>query len=142
MKLTTRSRYGTLIVLDVAQYGSDGPVRIQDIARRKNISLKYTEKITGELKRAGLLNSRRGPKGGHILTRAPADVTVGDVVRVLDWEEPAEGCPDGQGSCTRAEGCATRGLWRRAMSALMDHLDGVTIQDLLTDRARCSVETG
>ncbi|MGE4554311.1 MAG: Rrf2 family transcriptional regulator, partial [Desulfovibrionaceae bacterium] len=101
MKLTTRSRYGTLIVLDIAQHEQSGPVRTLDIALRKNISMKYMEKITSDLRMGGILLARRGPGGGHMLTKSPEMIAVGDVVRILDWQDPDEECLGKKEDCRR-----------------------------------------
>ena len=74
MQLTTRSRYGLRMLLDIALHGEDGPVRIQDIAKRRNISVKYLEQLIRALKKAGFITSKRGPKGGHVLAGADGQV--------------------------------------------------------------------
>ena len=80
MKLTTRSRYGTRMMLDMARYGKDGPVRIKDIATRQGVSVKYLEKLVRELKQAGFVKSRRGPRGGHELAKPALDEATAEKI--------------------------------------------------------------
>ena len=72
MKLSTRSRYGTRLMLDMAQHYNEGPIQLGDIAKRQDVSVKYLEQIIISLKKARYIESVRGPKGGHILTRPPS----------------------------------------------------------------------
>lgn len=136
MKLTTRSRYGTRMVLDLAQNGTDGLVRIGDIAKRQEISVKYLEKLVRELRDAGYIRSRRGPKGGHMLTRSPEDISVGEIVQVLEGEPGLVGCVSGE-PCDRASECLTRCLWQEASEAMYAKLNSITFADLVNDRYLC-----
>ena len=102
MRLTTKSRYGTRLILDLAINAQNGPVPLSDISKRQNISLKYLEHLTRTLRDAGLIQSQRGAFGGHMLKKAPADITIGDIVRTLekttaitDCAETEEACADG-----------------------------------------------
>jgi len=87
MRLTTKSRYGTRMILDIALNAHNKPVRLSEISRRQGISLKYLEKLVRELKKAGLVKSIRGPYGGYMLDRPTKDISVGDIVRVLEGSE-------------------------------------------------------
>ncbi len=136
MKLTTRSRYGTRLVLDIAQNGEHGPVRMADIARRQNISVKYLEKLVRELRDAGYIISRRGPKGGHILKRKPADISVGEIVQVLEGEPSLVDCVDGK-ACERSSECLTRCIWQDASEAMFAKLNSITFEDLVCSRYPC-----
>jgi len=110
MRITTKSRYGTRMVLDIALHGQGGPVPISDIAQRQGISEKYLEKLINELKKAGLITSRRGVGGGHSLARPASRITAGDIVRALEKSETLAPCSD-CGECTAAGQCMTRGIW-------------------------------
>lgn len=137
MKLTTRSRYGTRMVLDIAQHAGDGPVRIGDIAKRQKVSVKYLEKLIRELRDAGLINSRRGPKGGHMLGKPAEDISVGEVVRVLEGHRHLVFCVRGKDQCERSAECLTRQLWRIASEAMFEKLDSISFADLVHDQAKC-----
>lgn len=131
MQLTTRSRYGLRMLLDIALHSEDGPVRIQDIARRRNISVKYLEQIIRALKKAGFIRSKRGPKGGHLLALAPEDIRVGDVVRTLEARPELTECVSHPEICPIAEDCITRQIWSRATGSLFRELDAIRLADLL-----------
>jgi len=131
MKLTTRSRYGTRMMLDMAQHGGDGPVRIKDIAARQGVSVKYLEKLVRELKDAGLVTSRRGPRGGHLVAKPLTDISVGDIVRVLEGELSLVVCDDHGRPCPRQGACPTRRVWMEAAKAMHDKLDAISLADLL-----------
>lgn len=131
MKLTTRSRYGTRMILDMAQHGGDGPVRIKDIAERQGVSVKYLEKLVRELKQAGFVKSRRGPRGGHELAKPLAEITVGAIVRVLEGDLTLVDCCDDGTTCPRMENCPTRAVWIEAARAMHASLDAVSLADLL-----------
>ena len=87
MKLTTRSKYGTRLLLDIALHSENGPVTGKDIARREGLSLKYLEKLLKKLGEAGYIKGKRGPNGGNVLTMPPEEISIGAVVQVLDGQE-------------------------------------------------------
>lgn len=131
MRLSTRSRYGTRLVLDIALYGGGSPVRITDVAERQHISYKYLEKLTIILKRAGIINSKRGPKGGHMLAKPLERITVGEVVRVLEGDYALTRCVATGMVCTRYTKCLMHGVWQEASQAMMQKLDSITFADLV-----------
>lgn len=137
MKLTTRSRYGARMVLDIAIYGANEPVRIPDIAARQGLSVKYLEKLARELKAAGCIKSRRGPKGGHMLAKPAEEITLGEIVRALEGDLLLIECGKGSGICPRAESCLTRQVWLEAGKALFDKLDSLTLAELARRGERC-----
>jgi len=122
------------MVLDIALHDSEGPVQGRDIARRQNIPLKYLEKLIRELRKAGLIDSRRGPQGGHMLAKSAADISVGDIVRIMECP-PQYGdcaCDDKDCSeCAMAHECLTRGIWVETTRVMFDKLDSYVISNLL-----------
>jgi len=137
MRLTTRSRYGTRMALDIAQHCGDGPVRIQDIARRQGVSVKYLEKLIRKLKDAGFVKSKRGPRGGHILARPASEIPMGEVVRVLEGDGSLVECRSGRAGCDRTDVCLTRRLWVEAAEAMYSRLNSYSLADLLADAQQC-----
>jgi len=137
MKLTTKSRYGTRLILDIAIYSKEGPVPLSDISKRQNISPKYLEKLIRKLKAGGVITSRRGPFGGHMLARDPEDITVGDLVRILEDSTAITDCAESDqkicGICNRAGECLSRWVWVEASKAMFDRLDNITISFLIRD---------
>jgi Rrf2 family iron-sulfur cluster assembly transcriptional regulator len=131
MKLSTRSRYGTRLMLDMARHYNGGPVQLGDIAKRQDVSVKYLEQIIIPLKKAHYIDSVRGPKGGHILTKPPEEITVGEIVAVLEEGTSLVDCVDDPAVCDRARICPTRLLWREVSEAMFDKLQAVTLADLV-----------
>ncbi|MCM2286865.1 MAG: Rrf2 family transcriptional regulator [Desulfobacula sp.] len=136
MRLTTKSRYGTRLILDLAVYGKDRPVPLSDVSSRQNISVKYLEQITRKLKKAGIVDSCRGPSGGHMLAKSPEEISIGQIVRILEESTVIADCADQKkkicGVCNRAGECLSRWVWVEAGRAMFDCLDRITISSLLS----------
>lgn len=131
MRLSTRSRYGTRMVLDLAKRFDEGPVKIGDIAEREGISVKYLEQLIIPLKQANFIKSVRGPKGGHMLSRPPENITVGEVVKALEGGTNLTVCVENPEKCERSPGCVTRNIWEEASKAMYDKLDSMTLAGFL-----------
>ena len=134
MKLSTRSRYGTRLMIDIARNSNEGPVRINDIANRQEISVKYLEQLIIPLKKAVYIKSVRGPKGGHLLGKAKEEITVGGIVRVLEKDTGLVPCVESSDTCHMSDACITRKLWLKATEAVYEILDSVTLLDLIQDK--------
>jgi len=138
MRLTTKSRYGTRLILDLAVNAQEAPVPLSDVSRRQNISLKYLEQLVRKLRSAGLVKSHRGPYGGHMLAKAPYEIKVGDIVRALEKTTAITDCaerPDKLcGVCNKAGGCLSRWVWVEAGKAMFERLDEITIGGLIEDK--------
>lgn len=134
MRITTTSRYGVRALFDVAYHGGGQPTQIKDISRRQKISQRYLEQIFNKLLKAGLLRSRRGPRGGYMLARDATQITVGDIinaaqgpivpVRCLAEDEPRKK------QCDILNGCITRHVWHETQKLLVDYYNSVSIGDL------------
>ncbi len=134
MRLSTKSRYGTRMLIDIAENYHDGPVSVAEIASRTGISEKYMEKLIRKLKRAGLVLSKRGPKGGHVLAKPAGSITVGDIVRALEEWVVLKGCSvskDTCASCPRVGDCPTKNVWEQANQAMFETLDTYSLHSLL-----------
>lgn len=131
MRLTTRGRYGTRLVLDIAQNQDKGPVSVNQISKRQAISVKYLEGLLWELKKRGYIQSIRGAKGGHLLTRPPEQITVAEIVDVLEGNSHLVECDLKDQPCPRAKNCPTRRLWKDVEKLVYDKLSSATIKDLM-----------
>lgn len=131
MKLSARSRYGTRLMLDMAQHYHNGPIHLANIAARQGISVKYLEQIIIPLKKANYIQSVRGPKGGHRLARPPEEITVGEIVALLEEGTTFVECSDRDGACERSPTCLTRRLWKEAAQAMFDKLHAISLADVL-----------
>lgn len=131
MKLSTRARYGTRVLLDLAQYQGNKPVQLKDIAGRQNISLHYLEHIIGPLIGAGIVQSTRGARGGLQLTKHPEDLKLSEVVQLLEGTMTPVDCIGNPESCTRSDICVTREVWSKMKKAIDDTLNSITLQELI-----------
>ncbi|NJB67432.1 Rrf2 family protein [Desulfobaculum xiamenense] len=118
------------MLIDIARNGNGQPVSVSDISRRLGVSVKYLEQLIRPLKRGGYLDSVRGPKGGHMLTRAPEEITVGEVVRLLEGGINLTDCVGDSGKCKRAATCNVRAVWIEATNAMNSILDSITLSQI------------
>ena len=131
MKLSTRSRYGTRMILDLAQHHGQGAIQLGEIAKRQNISLKYLEQIIRPLKKANYVKSFRGAKGGHMLNKSPDEISVGEIVALLEGGDTLVQCDKDPETCDRKDSCLTRYLWMEAAKAMYARLATITFSDLM-----------
>jgi Rrf2 family protein len=131
MKLSTRSRYGARILVDLARHNDQGPVQIGEISKRQDISVKYLEQLIRPLKQASMVNSVRGPKGGHMLAKNPEDITLGQIVRLFEGQSELVECISHPEHCNMSDDCQVRLAWKDATRVLYEKLDSTTIADLL-----------
>ena len=131
MKLSTRSRYGTRLMLDLAGYYGRGPVHLSDVAARQEISVKYLEQLIIPLKRQGLIQSVRGPKGGYVLSRPPDKITFADIVRILESASSMTDCVDNPDACRKSKQCPTRDVWIQATRSMYEALNSISLADKL-----------
>jgi len=142
MKLSTRGRYGLRALLDLAVHQGEGPILLKDIARRQEVSLPYLEHLIAPLIAAGLVKSTRGARGGVLLLKPPADIRLGEVVRVLEGPIAPVDCVNNPASCHRSASCVTRDIWVEMKEAMSQVLDSTTLQDLVErQRQKGQVET-
>jgi len=119
------------MLLDMAQHYDQGPIQIGDIAKRQDISVKYLEQLIIPLKKANYVKSVRGPKGGHMLAKSPEEVTVGEIVEVLEGEINLARCIESPEICDRSDTCLTRGVWEEATRAMYDKLNSITLSKMI-----------
>lgn len=140
MAITTRSEYGMRAMLLLAEQVDDELLSTTELARRALIPRKYLEQILRDLKQAGLVISHAGVHGGYRLSRAPAQITAGEVVRCLDQVD-VMGCvsAEPQAPCEQRRGCSLRPLWQRLQSAIQDVLDSTTLDQLAVTPCLASI---
>ena len=140
MKLSTKGRYGIHAMYDLALHAQSGPQPIKAIAERQNVPEAYLEQLFGQLRRAGLVLSTRGSQGGYTLSRPAAEISVGDVLRVVEGPLAITDCLSDEALCDRACRCPTRVVWQKVSDALESAVDGISLQDMADDALR-SAET-
>ena len=131
MKLSTRTRYGTRALLELALRQAEGPVFLKDIAREQQISLPYLEHIIAPLIAGGIIHSTKGPKGGISLARKPADIKLIEITRLLEGSLAPVECVDNPGACQRSGSCVTRDVWNQLKEVMDGVLETTTLQDLV-----------
>ncbi len=131
MKLSTRARYGTRALLDLARYWGKEPVQLKDIAERQKISLHYLEHIITPLVGAEIVRSTRGAHGGLQLIRHPGEIKLSEVVPLLEGIITPVECVSNPESCARSDLCVTREVWSKMKKAIDETLNSVTLQDLV-----------
>lgn len=135
MKLSTRGRYGVRALLELAGGYKGGPIPINKLAERQEISAKYLEQLLIPLKAAGLVNSVRGARGGYVLARDPSQVTLYDIVSVLEGPVVVVDCVENPESCDRVGGCVVHLLWDEMSRLMREFLVGISLASLV-ERSR------
>jgi len=131
MRLSTRARQAVIALIDVALQQRSGPVALAGISRRRQVSVSYLEQMFTELRRAGLVESTRGPGGGYEIARSPSAITVADIVRAVDC---ADIQPAGRQRDTQAPGgqqCLTPELWNALNRHVIEYLESVSLKTLV-----------
>jgi Rrf2 family protein len=137
MNITCEKRYALRAVFELAKRGDGGPVKGGDIAEAQAIPVRFLEVILNKLKRVGLVNSKRGYRGGYTLGRPPGEITVKDVFDPLDTSSCKGGagvCAE-QNECPFSEGCVFLPLWDRVRTSVEEVYHRTTVQDLLDSEA-------
>jgi Rrf2 family protein len=142
VKLSTRCRYGIHAMFDLAQYAGSGPQTIHAIAERQLVPEQYLEQIIGVLRREGLVKSVRGAQGGYMLSRPPDEITVGQLLRLLEGPVLMADCIGDADACIRSGQCPSRIVWERLTDRINEVINSVTLQDMLTDHVRLTDEEG
>jgi Rrf2 family transcriptional regulator, cysteine metabolism repressor len=133
MKLSTRSRYGIRALLELALNYNKGPMQIKAIAEREKISNKYLEQLISLLKTRGLVQSVRGPKGGYILAKSPAEIKLSEVFMTLEGPVMAFSCPDHKNHSPSCGDCLTKKLWVQMENAINGVLTSISLKDMVED---------
>ena len=136
MRVSTKGRYGLRILLDVAVYEKQGPVALRDISRRQGISQKYLWQVINPLKVAGLLRATRGAHGGYVLAKSPAQISIRDIVDILEGPVSVVACVQSPNTCDRSATCTARSAWSEVESKIKSVMDGITLQRLLEQQAQ------
>lgn len=144
MKLSTRARYGLRALIDLAIYSEIETVSIQSIANRQNISVSYLEQLMAKLKKAGLVESSRGACGGYRLAQPIDQISVGDVLRVLEGSLEAVECNgyNAVNVCEGAEFCAAKYVWKRINDSITDAVDHLMLGELIEESRIRKAEKG
>ncbi|HZK58096.1 MAG TPA: Rrf2 family transcriptional regulator [Clostridia bacterium] len=138
MKLSTRGRYGLKAMFDLAVHDGKGPIPLRSIAERQQISDHYLEQLIAELRKTGLVKSVRGAQGGYMLAHKPSEITVGDIIRVLEGPLGPSDCvlENKPMLCDNADHCITKMVWEKIQISISGVIDSITLQDMLNDHKK------
>lgn len=144
MRVTTKGRYALRAITNLALTGSDRPVPIKQIAAEEGISPEFLEQIFFRLKKSGIISSVRGPGGGFILERDPADVSVKEIFDAVGEGLEITPCT-GDEECERSDDCLVYDMWQEASDHIVSYFDKLTlrkIMDMNKDKVVDSLVTG
>jgi Rrf2 family transcriptional regulator, cysteine metabolism repressor len=140
VRISSRTHYGLRAMTELSKAYGARTLSLSEIASVEHLPLPYLEQLVSPLRRAGLIEGTRGAHGGYRLTRSPAEITVGQVVRILEGPDataPVECLAESyvEGGCTRESACASRPLWARLKAAFDAVVDSTTLADLCLEGA-------
>ena len=132
MKISTQGRYGLRALVDLAVNESAGAIPLREISQREDISERYLEQLFAKLRKAGIVSSVRGAHGGYKLNRDPGEITVGDVMRVLEGDLAPVDCTkeNVEDRCEHANRCVTNEIWREIKEKIEEVVDNRTLEEL------------
>lgn len=139
MKVSTRGEYGVRAMVALAHHYGSGPISLTTVAKDSAVPAPYLEQLIAPLRRAGLVESKRGAQGGYQLSRSPSAIRVGDVYRVMEGPVAPMECVsevEADQTCPLIPACETRPVWLRVRDSIIDAIDSMTLADLMQeDRA-------
>jgi Rrf2 family cysteine metabolism transcriptional repressor len=134
MKVSTRGEYGVRAMVALAHHYGIGPMSIAAVAKESSVPYAYLEQLIVPLRKAGLVESKRGAQGGYQLTRPPDEVKVGEVYRVMEGPVAPMDCvseDESEQTCPLIDGCETRPVWLKLRDSIAGVLDSMTLADLI-----------
>ena len=134
MKISTKIRYGARAMLELAYHYGEGPIELKEIAKRENLSIKYLEQVIIPLRTAGLIKSCRGSKGGYSLAKPPAEISLNDVVEILEGQINLVECLRDPKVCQRVPSCVTRDIWKEVSEAIYRIFYSITLEEMVNRR--------
>ena len=142
MKISTKGRYGLRILMDLAIHQSEKPRLIRDIAQSQQISEKYISRLVISLRKAGLIRSIRGVNGGFHLDRKPEDITLLEVVEVMEGPLAIVDCVRTPAKCSRTMHCAVHDIWNRLNADIRDAMQKLTLADIIEHYNQVNADSG
>ncbi len=133
MRLTTKGRYAVTAMLDLSINANDGPVNLNDISQRQDISLSYLEQLFSKLRKQDLVKSVRGPGGGYQLSRDENDIHMAEIIDAVSESLDTTKC-QGSGDCQKGSTCLTHHLWQDLSEQIYGYLSNISLADLISKR--------
>lgn len=138
MRLSTRGHYGLKAMFDLALNYGEHPIPLKIVAERQNVPDNYLEQLISVLRKAGLVRSVRGAQGGYMLARSPGDITVGEIIRVLEGPIAPVNCVSEvePAKCDQSDICITRSVWARVRDSIAEVMDSISLGDMCNEAER------
>mgnify|MGYP006293954811 FL=1 len=130
-QLSTKGRYGTRLMFQLALNYGNGPMLLKNIAKKEDLSTKYLEHIVPLLKSANFINSTRGAHGGYSLAKPPEEIDLKQLVSVLEGDIAPVDCVDSPAMCDRSGRCVARDVWSILEDSINETLGGITLKDMV-----------
>ncbi|MBP1582861.1 MAG: Rrf2 family transcriptional regulator [Victivallales bacterium] len=142
MKISTKGRYGLRILIDLATHDPGKPRMLKDIAKSQQISEKYISRLVIDLRKAKLVKSVRGIKGGFLLSRLPENITLLEVIEAMEGPVSIVDCVVAPDKCNRHDLCPARTIWCQLNDGLKDLTSKITLDNILDTYRRQNLENG
>jgi len=136
MKLSTKGRYGTRAMIDIAMYRESGSTLLKYIASRQGISLKYLDHILSSLRKAGLVKNVRGRCGGYALTRPASQISLCEIIEAVEGSLSPVECIDDPEYCRKTCTCSARDVWLKVRESIEGVLRSTTLQSLIESQEK------
>jgi Rrf2 family protein len=133
LKLSTKTRYGTRAIIEIAKSYGKNPVKREDISKKEKVSKTYLENILIALKTHGIIDTQRGANGGYRLAKPPSEITMLDIVNALEGSISPVECLEQNVKCNMLPKCKTRKVWQKLMEAQKEVLCSITLEDIIKD---------
>ncbi|HVF89593.1 MAG TPA: Rrf2 family transcriptional regulator [Blastocatellia bacterium] len=133
MQISTKGKYSVRAMIDIAQHSSGSPVPLAAISKREGISLQFLEQLFQQLRKGHVVKSIRGPHGGYVLAREASEITIGDIVRLVEPPLYSSSCfarDESVEQCRIAESCIGGAIWSQLSEHINNFLDSITVADL------------
>ncbi len=133
MQISTKAKYSVRAVLDIAEHSNGAPVPLAAISKREGISLLFLEQLFQALRKGNVVKSARGAHGGYVLARDPSEVTIGEIIRLVEpplYTSSCFGKTESVDECRIADSCMSGAVWKQLAEHIDNFLDSITVADL------------
>jgi len=133
MQVSSKGKYSVRAVLDIAQHSDGSPVPLAAISQREGISLLFLEQLFQQLRKGSIVKSVRGSHGGYVLARDPSEITIGEIVRLIESPLYTSSCfnkDESVDDCRISSSCISGAIWKQLAEHVDNFLDSITVADL------------
>lgn len=131
LRLSTKGQYGVRAMFEIAKGYPDRSVSIKEISENQDVSVSYLEQILNQLRKAGIITSKKGPGGGYLLSCAPEEISISSILSELEGPFAITSCLDPSEGCVRVDKCVTHLLWKALGNQIEDFLKTITLNHLI-----------